>query len=80
MRLPRDLTGGDLAQALAKLGYRIDHQTGSHLRLTTQRGGENHITIPAHDRLKVGTLSGILKAVGEHVGLDRAELLQQLFG
>ena len=37
MKLPRDLSGQDLAQALRKLGYRITRQTGSHIRLTTQR-------------------------------------------
>ena len=35
MRLPRDLSGSDLAQSLSKLGYLITRQTGSHLRLTT---------------------------------------------
>ena len=39
MRLPRDLSGNDLAQALHKLGYSITRQTGSHLRLTTQEHG-----------------------------------------
>ncbi|MFO0700552.1 MAG: type II toxin-antitoxin system HicA family toxin [Nitrospira sp.] len=35
MRLPRDLSGNDLAQVLSQLGYSITRQTGSHLRLTT---------------------------------------------
>ena len=35
MRLPRDVSGDDLAEALADLGYRVTRQTGSHLRLTT---------------------------------------------
>ena len=35
MRLPRDLSGSDLAQSLRKLGYSVTRQTGSHLRLTT---------------------------------------------
>ncbi|MDF0650042.1 MAG: type II toxin-antitoxin system HicA family toxin [Nitrospira sp.] len=46
MRLPRDLSGSDLAQALRKLGYSITRQTGSHLRLTTHEHGEHHLTIP----------------------------------
>lgn len=46
MRLPRDLSGSDLAQALRKLGYRVTRQTGSHLRLTTTEHGEHHLTIP----------------------------------
>lgn len=47
MRLPRDLTGLELAKALSRLGYEIDHQTGSHVRVTTSRGGEHHVTVPA---------------------------------
>ena len=38
MRLPRDLSGNDLAQALRKLGYQVTRQTGSHIRLTTTSG------------------------------------------
>jgi predicted RNA binding protein YcfA (HicA-like mRNA interferase family) len=46
MRLPRDLSGSDLAQALRKFGYSITRQAGSHLRLTTHEYGEHHFTIP----------------------------------
>ena len=45
MRLPRDLSGNDLAQALHKLGYSITRQTGSHLRLTTQEHGVRGIGV-----------------------------------
>ena len=79
MKLPRDLTGRDLAAALARLGYEVSHQTGSHVRLTTQRQGEHHITIPGHDLIKVGTLSAILRDVAEHAGLSRDDLLRELF-
>lgn len=79
MRLPRDLSGRDLARALGKLGYQIDHQTGSHIRLTTQRPNEHHITVPDHDPIKVGTLNSILRDVGEHANLDRSALLRLLF-
>jgi len=48
MRLPRDLSGSDLAQSLRKLGYSITRQTGSHLRLTTHEHGEHHLTVPQH--------------------------------
>ena len=46
MRLPRDLSGDDLAKALRALGYSVTRQTGSHMRLTTAELGEHHITIP----------------------------------
>jgi predicted RNA binding protein YcfA (HicA-like mRNA interferase family) len=80
MRLPRDLSGNDLAQALCKLGYQVTRQTGSHIRLTTTERGEHHVTIPNHNPLRVGTLSGILADVAEHFGLSREELAARLFG
>lgn len=48
MRLPRDMSGAELAKRLTVLGYAVTRQTGSHMRLTTTRNGEHHITIPAH--------------------------------
>lgn len=65
MRLPRDLSGSHLAQALRKLGYSITCQTGSHLRLTTYEHGEHHLTIPQHPSLRIGTLSAILTERGK---------------
>ena len=60
MRLHRDLSGSDLAQALRKFGYSITRQAGSHIRLTTYEHGEHHLTIPQHTALRIGTLSAIL--------------------
>lgn len=79
MRLPRDLSGNDLAHALRVFGYHVTRQTGSHLRLTTVERGEHHVTIPRHGTLRVGTLAAILSDVGRHVGLDRDELVDRLF-
>ena len=79
MKLPRDLSGQDLVRTLKKLGYEVTHQTGSHIWLTTQKQGEHHITIPAHNPLKVGTLKAILRDIGNHFQLNRDELLNQLF-
>jgi predicted RNA binding protein YcfA (HicA-like mRNA interferase family) len=45
-RLPRDVSGPDLAKLLEAFGYAITRQKGSHLRLTTQAGGEHHVTVP----------------------------------
>ena len=80
MRLPRDLSGSDLAQALHKLGYSITRQTGSHLRLTTHEHGEHHLTIPQHTPLRIGTLSAILANVATHFETSRDDLLERLFG
>ena len=78
MKLPRDWGGGELAKRLRRYGYEITRQTGSHLRLTTSRGGEHHITIPRHSPLKVGTLNAVLKEVATHFGIERDELLREL--
>ena len=79
MRLPRDVSGDDLANALAGLGYRVTRQTGSHLRLTTVEHGEHHVTIPRHANLRVGTLAGVLTDVAQHFGLTREMLVERLF-
>jgi predicted RNA binding protein YcfA (HicA-like mRNA interferase family) len=79
MRLPRDLSGGDLAKALRRLGYQTTRQTGSHMRLTTQQPGEHHVTIPDHKPLRVGTLAAVLGDVAQHHGLARDELVRFLF-
>lgn len=79
MRLPRDVSGKALARALGALGYRVTRQTGSHLRLTTEEGGEHHLTIPLHDPLRLGTLSAILQDVARHFGSTRQEIEKRLF-
>ena len=79
-RLPRDLSGLELAKRLESLGYAVTRQKGSHLRLTTFRAGEHHVTVPNHESLRLGTLNGILKDVAEHAGLPRDTVYQQLFG
>jgi predicted RNA binding protein YcfA (HicA-like mRNA interferase family) len=80
VKLPRDLSGRDLVRALARLGYEVTRQTGSHIRLTTLLEGEHHITIPNHSPLKTGTLSSILRDVAQHLRLTREELLGKLLG
>jgi predicted RNA binding protein YcfA (HicA-like mRNA interferase family) len=78
MRLPRDLTGEALAKALRKLGYEVTRQRGSHMRVTTQEGGEHHEVIPSHKPIKVGTLSSILKSIAIHHKLSVDDLIQRL--
>jgi predicted RNA binding protein YcfA (HicA-like mRNA interferase family) len=79
MRLPRDVSGRELARAAGVLGYQATRQTGSHIRLTTTRNGEHHITIPAHDALKVGTLAAIIGNIAAHLELDRDEVAKLIF-
>jgi predicted RNA binding protein YcfA (HicA-like mRNA interferase family) len=80
VKLPRDVSGQDLARALRPCGYKVTRQVGSHMRLSTDERGVHHITIPAHDHLRVGTLEYILASVAHHLGVDRQELELKLFG
>jgi predicted RNA binding protein YcfA (HicA-like mRNA interferase family) len=79
MKLPREISGEELAKLLKKYGYEITRQTGSHIRLTTTAKGEHHITIPAHKHLKIGTLSGILGNIATHFKTDKCDLIRELF-
>jgi len=78
MKLPRDVSGQQLAKALRKLGYQFTRQRGSHMRYTTQQNGEHHIAIPDHTSLRIGTLSDVLKDVANHHGLTVPDLVSKL--
>jgi predicted RNA binding protein YcfA (HicA-like mRNA interferase family) len=80
LKLPRDVTGDQLARLLRRYSYEITRQTGSHLRLTSKfKGAEHHVTIPRHASLKVGTLAAILGDVAEYLEMERATLVETLF-
>ncbi len=80
MKLPRDLDAPTLIRALARLGYAVVRQTGSHVRLQRDATPRHAITIPNHAPLRVGTLAGILAEVARHHGVSREQLLLRLFG
>jgi predicted RNA binding protein YcfA (HicA-like mRNA interferase family) len=68
-----------LAGRLKKLDYEVTRQLGSHIRLSSRRSGEHHITIPDHNPLKIGTLSAILTEVASHHQMSKKELMSLLF-
>ena len=80
-KVPRDISGKQLAQLLSKYGYNITRQTGSHIRLvSTRRGFEHKATIPDHQPIKIGTLNNILADIADYLQISKQELLEQLFG
>ena len=80
MKLPRDLSGADLVRLLRRYGYYVTRQTGSHVRLvSTARGTQHHITIPAHKTISLGTLNAVLNDVAEYLQMPRSELQRGLF-
>ena len=79
-RIPRDISGRQLAKLLRKYGYRIGRETGSHIRLVSMfRQTEHKITIPDHQPIKIGTLNSILHDVAEYLRIRKEELIKQLF-
>ena len=79
MKTPRDVSGGDLVQALCRnWAYRVVHQEGSHVVLETSEPTHQRLAVPDHRSLRVGTLSAILRAVAKHKGVQRQALLDSL--
>lgn len=79
MKIPRDLSGSDLVKMLCRdWGYRVVHQEGSHIVLETADPSHQRIVVPAHQNLRVGTLSAILRSVARHKKVGRENLLESL--
>jgi len=79
MKIPRDLSGTELVRVLCRdWGYQRIHQVGSHVILQTAEPFPHRIAVPAHDSLRVGTLNAILRAIAEHKGVTREDLLNSL--
>jgi len=57
-----------------------DLSGGSHIRLTLDSPTQHHVTIPAHDPLKLGTLAAIPGGVAAQQEISRDVLLDRLFG
>lgn len=79
MKIPRDISAGELIKSLKIFGYIVTRQTGSHIRITTQKNGEHHVTIPNHSPLKIGTLSAILTDIASHFDRTKEKLVSDLF-
>ncbi|MBF0387959.1 MAG: type II toxin-antitoxin system HicA family toxin [Candidatus Omnitrophica bacterium] len=79
MKLPRDLSGQDLAKSLClHWNYSQVHQTGSHIILDTEEPRHQRIAIPAHRDLRIGTLNNILKSVARHKFINSQAILDRL--
>ena len=79
MKIPRDLSAQQLIKALKKLGYVQTRQVGSHIRLTYESEGKsNHITIPNHNPIKVGTLNNILNDLSLQLRIPKDQLIEKL--
>ena len=69
------ISGMEAIKALSKIGYEIDHQTGSHLILRHKEEPHRRLTVPNHKELAKGTLRAVIR----QSGLTREEFLKLLW-
>jgi predicted RNA binding protein YcfA (HicA-like mRNA interferase family) len=62
-RLPV-VSGQGLCKALQKIGYSMDHQTGSHIILRNQEPPYRRLTAPNHKEISKGTIRAIIRQAG----------------
>ena len=66
------ISGKELVKIFSKLGYEVDHQTGSHMILRQRIPPHRRLTVPNHAEIAKGTLLAIIK----QAGLTREEFLK----
>lgn len=58
------ISGRELCKILRKIGYKNDHQTGSHIILRNENAPYRRLTVPNHKEIKKGTLRTVLRQTG----------------
>ena len=57
------ISGREVVKILKKVGYEVDHQTGSHIVLR-HKETYKRLTVPDHKEISRGTLRAIIKQAG----------------
>ena len=63
-KLPPDVSGERAVRAFGRIGFVVDHQTGSHVILVHAQDPMKRLTVPQHRALKPGTLRQLIKQAG----------------
>jgi len=58
------VSGREATRAFERIGYRLDHQTGSHLILRHETPPHRRLTVPDHRELAKGTLRSLIREAG----------------
>ena len=58
------VSGRDVVKALAKIGYALDRQRGSHMILRHQLPPHRRLTVPDHTEVAKGTLRATIRQAG----------------
>lgn len=62
-----NISGKNAVKRFVKLGYQIDHQTGSHIILYSSKPGALPLSIPNHRELAPGLLRAQIKRAGSTI-------------
>lgn len=57
-------SGRELCKILEKIGYLMDHQTGSHIILRHKNPPHRRLAVPDHKEIAKGTLRAIIRQAG----------------
>lgn len=68
------VSGREIVRALGKVGYALDHQTGSHMVLRQEKAPYRRVTVPDHKVVARGTLRAIIREAGLTVAAFNALL------
>lgn len=58
------ISGRDAVRAFEKLGYMLDHQSGSHVILRQNEAPHRRLSVPDHRALAKGTLRALIRQAG----------------
>lgn len=64
MTRPSVVSGEEAVRVFTRLGYKKDHQTGSHLILRHAAPPHRRLSIPNHRELSRGTLRALIRQAG----------------
>jgi predicted RNA binding protein YcfA (HicA-like mRNA interferase family) len=54
----------DAIKAFGRVGYEVDHQTGSHVVLRQTKAPHRRLTVPNHTEIAKGTLRALIREAG----------------
>jgi predicted RNA binding protein YcfA (HicA-like mRNA interferase family) len=68
------VSGRDAVRAFGKIGFAVDHQSGSHIILRQNDSPHRRLSVPDHKELATGTLRSLIRNAGLTVDEFRALL------
>jgi predicted RNA binding protein YcfA (HicA-like mRNA interferase family) len=58
------VSGSEAVRAFGRVGYEVDHQTGSHIILRHREPPHRRLPVPDHKELAKGTLRSLIRDAG----------------